>query len=121
MSLIQMVVPRGRIWQTLRINIHLDDCRVHSPKVTALFISENQLLYFPHPNYSSDLPKSEFWLFGRIKIELGGHSFAEPEELLECVRKYFEGIRADELTASFAGRIDRVRWVIIHHGQYYSS
>jgi hypothetical protein len=45
------------------------------------FVTENKLPHVPHPNYSPDSPTSEFWLFGRIKIELGGYSFAEPEDV----------------------------------------
>jgi hypothetical protein len=52
---------------------------------------------------------------------LAGRSFAKPEELLEGVRGFLEGIPAAELTAVFEGWIDRVRLVIAHNGQYYSS
>jgi hypothetical protein len=52
---------------------------------------------------------------------LTGRSSAEPEELLEGVREFLEGIPAAELTAVFEGWIDRVRRVIAHNGQYYRS
>jgi hypothetical protein len=32
-----------------------------------------------------------------------------------------EGIPAVELTAVFEGWIDRVRWITVHNGQYYSD
>jgi hypothetical protein len=89
--------------------------------VTEQFFIENQLLHVPHQPYSADLAPSDFWLFGHIKTELVGRSFAEPEELFEGVRESLEGIPAAELIAVFEGWIDRVRWVIAHYGQYSSS
>jgi hypothetical protein len=82
---------------------------------------ENQLLHVPHPSCSPDLAPSDFWLFGRIKTGLTGRSFAEPEELLEGVREFLEGIPAAELTAAPEDWIDRVRWVITHNKQYQTS
>jgi hypothetical protein len=77
--------------------------------VTKQFFIENQLLHVSHPPDSPDLAPSDFWLFGRIKTGLAGRSFAEPEELLEGVREFLEGIPAVELTEVFEGWIDRVR------------
>jgi hypothetical protein len=82
---------------------------------------ENQLLHVPYPPYGHDLAPPNFWLFGRIKTGLADRSFAEPDELLEGVREFLEGISAAELTAVFEGWIDRVRWVIEHNEQYYRS
>jgi hypothetical protein len=89
--------------------------------VTEQFCIENQLLHVPHSSYSPNLAPLDFWLFGRIKTGLAGRIFAEPEELLEDIREFLEGIPAAELPAVFEGWIDRVRWVIAHNGQYYRS
>jgi hypothetical protein len=89
--------------------------------VTEHFFIKNQLLHVPHQSYSPDLAPSDFWLFEHIKTGLAGRSFTEPEELLEGVWEFLEGIRAAELTAVFEGWIDRVKWVIAHNGRSYSS
>jgi hypothetical protein len=62
------------------------------------------------------LAPSDFWLFRRTNTGLAGRSFTESEELLEGVREFLEEIPAAELTAISKGWIDRVRWVIAHHG-----
>jgi hypothetical protein len=118
--LVQTVFPQGKTRYPRRLNVHLDSCRVHFSKVTEQSLIENQLLCVPHPPYSPDLAPSDFWLFGRIKTGIAGRSFTEPEELLECIGAFLEGIPAAELTAVFGSWIDRVRWVITHHGQHYS-
>jgi hypothetical protein len=56
-----------------------------------------------------------------MKTGLARPSFAEPEEVLEGVREFLEGIPADELTVVFEGWFDRVKWVITRNGQYYSG
>jgi hypothetical protein len=89
--------------------------------VTEQFLIRNQLLHVPHPPYSPDLAPLDFWLFGRIKIGVAGRSSADPEGLLEGVLEFLERIPAAELTVVLEGWIDRVRWVIGHNGQYYSS
>jgi hypothetical protein len=52
------------------------------------------------------LAPSDFWPFGHIKIGLSGRGFAEPNELLDGVREFPEGIPAAALTAVFEGWID---------------
>jgi hypothetical protein len=119
--LVQRVFPQGKNRHTPQLNVHLDNCRVHFSKVAEQFFIENQLLHDSNPPDSPDLAPSDFWRFRCIKTGLAGRSFTEPEELLEGVRELLEGIPAAELTAVFEGWVDRVRWVIAHNEQYYSS
>jgi histone-lysine N-methyltransferase SETMAR len=86
--LVQTVFPEGRTWHAPRLNVHLDNCRVHFPKVAEHFFIENQLPHVPHPPWNPDFAPSDFWLFGCIKPGLTGRSFAEPAELLEGVREF---------------------------------
>jgi hypothetical protein len=53
----------------------------------------------------SNLVRSDFWLFGRIKIGLAGCRFANPEELFDDIREFLEGIPAGDLMF-FEGWID---------------
>jgi hypothetical protein len=76
------------------------------------FFTESQLLHFPQPPDSPNLTLSDFWLFGRRKARLTGHSFAEPEGLLEGPREFLEGISAHELRTIIESGISRARWVI---------
>jgi hypothetical protein len=117
--LVQTLFAERRTWYTPRLTVHLDNSRIHFAKVMEQFFIENQLMHVPHPLYSPDSVPSDFWIFGRIKTGLAGSNFAEPEELLEDIREFMEGISAAELTAVFEGWIDRVRWVIAHNKQYY--
>jgi hypothetical protein len=112
--MVQTVFPQGRTRETHRLNVHFS-------KVMEQFFIENQLLHVPHLPYSADLALPDSRLLGHVKPELAGRTFAEPEELLEGVREFLEGIPAAELTAVLEGWIDQVRWVIAHNVQYYNS
>jgi hypothetical protein len=58
--LVQTVSPQGRTLYTPRLDVHLDNCRVHFSKVTEQFFIENQLLHVPHSTYSPDLTPWDF-------------------------------------------------------------
>jgi hypothetical protein len=87
--LVQAVDPQGRTRYIPRVNVHLDACHVHFPKVPEQFFIENQLLHVPRPSYSPDLALSDFWLFGNIKTGLASRSLAGPEELLEVFESFW--------------------------------
>jgi hypothetical protein len=56
--LVQTVFPQGRTLYTARLNVYLENCRVHLSKVTVQFFIENQLLNVRPPRYSPDLVPS---------------------------------------------------------------
>jgi hypothetical protein len=97
MDLVQTIFPRGRARHTLQLNVHLDNCRVHFLKVTELVFAENPPLHISHSPYHPELVPPQFLSFGWIKARLAGRVFAEPEELLECVRGFLEGVPAHQL------------------------
>jgi histone-lysine N-methyltransferase SETMAR len=70
--LVQTVFPQGRTRYTPRLNVRLENCPIHFSKVAEQFFIEDQLLHVPHPPYSPDLARSDFWLFGRIETGLAG-------------------------------------------------
>ena len=45
----------------------------------------------PHPPYSPDLALSDFLLFPKLKIGLGGKKFSSDEEVIAAVDEYFKG------------------------------
>jgi histone-lysine N-methyltransferase SETMAR len=95
------VFPRGRISHTRRLQLHLDNCRVHFSKATEHFITENHIGRVPHPPYSPDLAPSDFWLLGHTKTSLVGQTFDEPEHLLEAIGKLLNEIQLPEVLLVF--------------------
>jgi histone-lysine N-methyltransferase SETMAR len=81
MPLVQEIFPHGRNRPTLRLHLHLDNCRAHFSTVAELFCEANDILRISHPPYSPDLAPSDFWSFERIKTALEGAKF----ELLNTI------------------------------------
>jgi histone-lysine N-methyltransferase SETMAR len=91
--MVAKVFPRGRIPHTGRLQLYLDNCRVHFSTATEQFITENQIEYVHHRPYSPDLVPSDFWLFGHVKISLVGQIFDELEQLLEAITEFVNEIQ----------------------------
>jgi hypothetical protein len=44
----------------------------------------------PHPQYSSDIPPSDYYLFPKLKTKLRGKRFGSNEGVMETVNGVFE-------------------------------
>ena len=53
------------------ILLHYDNALLHDTSNIKDFLNENQVKLLPHPPYSPDLVLCDFFLFSRIKKELG--------------------------------------------------
>jgi hypothetical protein len=51
-SMVAKVFPPTRIPHTRRLQLHLDNCRVHFSKATEQFITENHIGRVPNPPYT---------------------------------------------------------------------
>jgi transposase len=117
--IIAKVFLRGRIPHTRRLQLHLDNCRVHFSKASEQFMTENHIGRVPHPPYSPDRALLDFWLFGHVKISLAGQTFDEPEQLLEAIIEFLNEIQPPEVVTVFSQWVQRVRWVFENNGDYY--
>jgi transposase len=100
---------RGRNPHSRRLQLHLDNCRVHFSKATEQFITENHIERVPHPSYSLDLAPSDFWIFDHMKTSLIGQTFDEPEQLLEAITEFLNEIQPPEVVADSGHWVERVR------------
>jgi histone-lysine N-methyltransferase SETMAR len=115
--MVAKVFPRGRISHTRRLQLHLDNCRVHFSKATEQFITENHIGRVPHPPYSPDLAPSDFWIFGHVKTSLVGQTFDEPKQLLEAITEFLNEIQPPKAVAVFSHCLKRVQWVLESNGE----
>jgi histone-lysine N-methyltransferase SETMAR len=116
--MVAKVFSRGRIPHTHQLQLHLDYCRVHFLKATEQFITKNHIGRVPHPPYSPDFTPSDFWLFVHVKTSLVGQAFDEPDQLLEAITEFLNGIEPPEVVAVFSHWVERVQWVLENNGDY---
>jgi hypothetical protein len=101
--------PRGRISHTRRLQLHMNNCRIHFLKATEQFITENYIVRVLRPPSSPGLAPLGFWVFGHVKTSLVGQTFDEPEQLLEAITEFFNEIQPPEVVAVFSHCVERVR------------
>ena len=62
-----------------------DNAAPHKANIVKEYLSENKVKILSHPPYSPDLAPCDFFLFPKIKKELGGRSFSSIENLSRAV------------------------------------
>jgi histone-lysine N-methyltransferase SETMAR len=72
-----------------KVLLHQDNACVHTSTVAMAKIHELQFELIDHPPYSPDLAPSEFSLFPKFKVWLGGQKFLWDEEFIASVGVYF--------------------------------
>jgi hypothetical protein len=71
-----------------------------------------------HPSYNPDLNSSDYFLFGYIKEQLKGRSFAEENELLSVFSELMSEIPPDMIFWVFADWHRRRRSCLLMEGEY---
>ena len=98
--------------------LHLDNCKVHTSKITSEKIKELDLIKVPHPTYSPDIAPSDFYLFGDMKRKLQGKSFDDPQDLKESILKIISKISPEILNNVFKEWLKRCRSLSGSDGSY---
>lgn len=98
--------------------LHLDNCKVHTSKITSEKIKELDLIKVPHPPYSPDIAPSDFYLFGDMKRKLQGKSFDDPQDLKESILRIISKISPEILNNVFKEWLKRCRSLSESDGSY---
>jgi hypothetical protein len=81
--------------------IHLDNCSVHTSRVSTDWFKENNILRMQHPPYSSDLAPSDFYLFPTVKEKLERIQLADEDQFFECLQEVLRDLDQQELNTIF--------------------
>jgi hypothetical protein len=144
--MVAKVFSRGRIPRTRRLQLHLDNCRVHFQTLLSnlslktildLWLTHLTVLIMHHrtsgfsvmyrlrssarssTSRTLDLAPSDFFLFDYVKERLKGIVFPSDEELLDAIGEVVTGIESETLTAVFEHWMERPEWVSKNNGDYY--
>jgi hypothetical protein len=83
------------------ILIRTDDAPPHRSKETLTYVKYFNFHPVPHPAFSPDLARSDFYPLGTIKRRLRRRNLQEPDELDEAFGEGTSFIRRSELHAAF--------------------
>lgn len=99
--------------------LHFDNAAAHSSSAVSSFFSSTIFRKLPHPAYSPDLAPCDFFLFGHLKRQLKGLSFADNESLLAYIRKLCTELSVDTLSSVFDNWLERLSVVSRSDGDYF--
>jgi hypothetical protein len=98
--------------------IHLDNCSVHTSRVSTEWLDEHDMLRMPQPPYSPDLALSDFYLFPTVKEKLERTQMADEDQFFESLEAILRRIDQEELNRIFQAWVERVRKVSEGNGDY---
>jgi hypothetical protein len=84
----QAIFPRRRAPHERRLVIHLDNCSVHTSRVSTDWLKEPNILSMLHQPYSPDLASSDFYLFPTVKEKLERIHLADEDQFLSACKRF---------------------------------
>ncbi len=101
--------------------LHHDNAVPHKTNIVNEYLSENKVKILFHPSYSSDLAPCNFFLFSKIKKELGKRSFSSIENLVYAIQAITDGITNDKYQNSFQKWKRRLKLCINVNRKYFEG
>ena len=99
------------------IKLHHDNARPHINDIVFDYLQEEKIKVMAHPPYSPDLAPSDFWLFNYLRRSLG--TYPDVTSLGKAITKELNSIPIQEYQKTFQKWIQRMRFCIEHHGDYF--
>jgi hypothetical protein len=84
-----------------RLVLYMDNASRHRARLTARNLEENRIAASPRRAFSSDLPRSVFFLFGALKGQFSGGIFESLDELVEAIHEIASATRRTTLERVF--------------------
>jgi hypothetical protein len=114
----QAIFLREKVPHEKRFVVDLDNCSVHTSRVSKDWLEEHNILCIAHPPYSSDLALSDFYMFPTVKEKLERIQLADEDQFFECLQEVLRGIDLEELNTVFQAWVRRVQEVSEGNGDY---
>jgi hypothetical protein len=83
------IFPRGRAPHERRLVVHLDNCSVHTNRVSTDWLEEHSILRISHQSYSPDLASSDCYLFLSVKENLERIQLADEDKFLNAWKRFW--------------------------------
>jgi hypothetical protein len=98
--------------------IHLDNCPIHTSRVSTNWLEEHDIIRIPQPSYSPGLALSDFDLFPTAKKSSNGFSWLTRTRFFESLQAILSSLDHEQLYAVFQAWARRVQEVSEGNGGY---
>lgn len=95
-----------------------DNARPHTARKTVELLGKFNWDIIPHPPYSPDLAPSDYYLFPKLKVHLGGSRFTNDEELKAAVEEFLKEVAAADYEAGLKKLLPRLQKCVEKNGDY---
>jgi histone-lysine N-methyltransferase SETMAR len=103
--------------KTRGIKLHHDNARPHVSNIVLDYLHEAKLNVMAHPPYSPDIAPSDFWLFNRLKRNLG--TYPDARSLAKAITTELNSIPIEEYQKTFHKWTERMKLCVEHQGNYF--
>jgi hypothetical protein len=85
------------------------------------FLTHNSIITLPHPPYSPDLARCDFFLFPKLKLQLKGHHFDRVEEIQRELQNVLGTLREQDFRHTFQEWQQRWDGCVAAQGDYFEG
>jgi hypothetical protein len=112
------IFSQGRASHEKQLVVHLDNCSVHTSRVSTHWLKEHSIVRMPRPSYLPSLASNDFYLFPTVKEKLEWIHLADEDQFFECLQDVLRGINLEELNIVFQAWMFRVQEISEGNGDY---
>jgi hypothetical protein len=114
----QSIFPQGRGPREKRFVLHVDNCSIHTSRVSTEWLNQHNTVHMAQPLYSPDLAPSDFYLFPTVKEKLQHIALRDEDQFFECLIEISAGLDHTELNQVFHHWKEHVQQVNEGTGDY---
>jgi histone-lysine N-methyltransferase SETMAR len=107
----EAIFPQGRAPRARRLVIHLDNCSIHTGRISTDWLEEYDIVHMSKPPYLPDLAPRDFYMFPTVKEQLERIQLADENQLFESLQAILNGLDHEKLNAVFQAWVQRVQEV----------
>jgi hypothetical protein len=108
---------RGRGQSKTKLTrIHMDNVRAHAAGDCIAEIQRLKMTRLPQPAYSPGLSPCDFQFFRFAKQAIQNEGFDNADQLMQRLHSIFDQVTFEDLRRVFLNWMERLSWVVEHHG-----
>jgi hypothetical protein len=104
----EVIFSQGRAPHKRQFVIHLDNCSIHTSRVSTDWFEEYDIVRMQQPPYSLHLASSDFYLFLTVKEKLERIQLTDENQLFESLQAILSRLDQEESNAIFPAWVRRI-------------
>jgi transposase len=112
---------RPELWENQTWMLHHNNAPAHASLLIRSYLAKHQISVVPHPPYSPDLARGDFFLFPKLKTTLKRHRFEIIDEIQENAKREQRAITESAIQEAFQQWKKHWERCIASRGDYFEG